>query len=183
MAQDFKNIPDHELLTSYQKNDDKKALGTLFERYHHLVTSFCYKYLEDHELAKDATMNIFEKLISEIHKHDVKNFKAWLITVTKNHCLMELRKKRAPLKNIETLELLPMESEMDLHLLEEGERERILLDYCITQLEPRQRDCIVLFYFKQMSYQQIQNATGFSFLEVKSSLQNGKRNIKLLMNK
>ncbi len=56
-----------------------------------LLYAVCLKYLKDQETAKDAVMAVFEELASKLKKHEVDNFKGWLYTLTKNHCLMQLR--------------------------------------------------------------------------------------------
>ena len=64
-----------------------------------------------------------------------------------------------------------VEKEMNLTLLEEA----------LEELNPEQKSCITLFYHHKKSYQQISEITGYSLLQVKSNIQNGKRNLKLLL--
>ena len=52
---------------------------------------------------------------------------------------------------------------------------------CLPKLKENQRVCVELFYLKNKSYQEIANETEFSLNEIKSYIQNGKRNLKLLI--
>jgi RNA polymerase sigma-70 factor (ECF subfamily) len=145
------------------------------------------KYLRDEDLAKDATMQVFENLISLLKKHQVENFKAWLHTIVKNHCLMELRKKnQANTSSYDTLvenATIDMEKEEVSHLDDKIEKEKDLelLDQAMIGLKDDQKLCVELFYLKDKSYNEIANITGFDIKQVKSHIQNGKRNLKILM--
>jgi RNA polymerase sigma factor (sigma-70 family) len=168
-------------VATFVQDQDKNALGVLFERYHHLIVAVCYKYYNNSESAKDATMQVFEKLITTLPKQDIQNFKAWLLTVSKNHCLMDLRKKKLPITITPFIENLNVESDQNLHLLQEKEDNLEKMMTCMAQIEEKQRLCLELFYLQDKSYAAIQEQTGFDFMEVKSFIQNGKRKLKLLM--
>lgn len=140
------------------------------------------KYLKDEDDSKDAVMQIFEKLLIDLKRHEVQNFKSWLHTVAKNYCLMQLRKK-----NPETplTDNLVVEKENFLHREEGHELEErlTLMEEAIGQLNEQQKICVELFYLKEKCYQEISDQTGYTMNEVKSFIQNGKRNLKIYMEK
>ena len=72
---DIKSLTDLELIARYKSDGDNKIVGVLFERYTHLVFGVCMKYLKDEDEAQDAVMQVFEKLLSDLKKHHVDNFK------------------------------------------------------------------------------------------------------------
>ncbi len=163
-------------------------MGILYKRYAHLVLGLCFKYLKDEDEAKDAVMHIFEKLMADLLKHEVHYFKSWLYTFSKNHCLMIIRKKQARLNKEMDLKIHAdsfMETETGLHLKthEAKETEYNALEKAIEELNEEQRVCIDLFYLKEKSYQEISNNTGYTLNEVKSFIQNGKRNLKIKLEK
>lgn len=175
---------DIELINDYKSSGDNKVVGVLFERYTLMVFGVCMKYLEDEDDSKDAVMQIFEKLLVDLKKHEIENFRPWLHSVAKNHCLMEIRKN----KKINTLKgdisetLTPrMEYRQVTHQGEHNNKERRyqLLEKAITMLNSEQRRCIELFYLEEKSYQEVSDLTGYSMNEVKSYIQNGKRNLKI----
>jgi RNA polymerase sigma-70 factor (ECF subfamily) len=146
-----------------------------------LVYGVCLKYFVDQEKAKDAVMNIFEELVIKLKKHEVDNFRGWLHMVAKNHCLMQLRTP----KNLRTLELPDslMQSEENVHLNGVLEKEENFekLEYCLTTLSEDQKQAVKLFYLESRSYNEIVEIMGCDWNQVRSLIQNGRRNLKICM--
>ncbi len=171
-------FPDADLLKQYQQNQQQDVFAELYLRYADLVYGVCMKYLEDQEAAKDAVMNIYHDLVEKIKHHQVDNFKSWLHVVTKNHCLMELRKnKKLPVVSFDGQSV---QSEDFLHLEEVMEKEQKLdkLQFCIEKLNDDQKQTVRLFYLESKCYNDITTATGFDWNKVRSLVQNGRRNLK-----
>jgi RNA polymerase sigma-70 factor (ECF subfamily) len=169
---------DEELIARYRAGD-RDALGTLFSRYSALVYGVCLKYLKDREESRDAVLQIFEKLMTDLHRVHIETFRPWLHTVARNHCLMFLRKKH-PERLGEFQERQLADTDSGAFDVEKEERLN-LLEEAIQELSAPQQDCIRKFYLQGQSYQQVCDSTGFSMNEVKSHLQNGRRNIKIRM--
>jgi len=179
-------IPDSELLERYRQSQDSAIVGELFERYTHLVFGVCMKYLKSEDDSKDAVMQIFEKLLEDLKIQQITYFKTWLYTVTRNHCLMILRKNRLvdfDEHNFEKKQPLFMESDSTFHLFEEEDSQRNIanLQIAINKLKTEQRVCVELFYLKEKSYNDIVELTNYDMNKVKSYIQNGKRNLKILL--
>lgn len=174
---------DAVLVARYQQSRDVAVLADLYQRYMDLIYGVCLKYLPDGEQAKDAVMNIFEELVQKLPNHQVDNFKAWVYTVAKNHCLMQLRSR----KNIKITELSPVfvQTDENLHLNGVPEKEQQLqsMEYCLKTLPAEQKQCVELFYLQGKSYNEIVEATGFDWKQVRSFIQNGRRNLKICMEK
>jgi RNA polymerase sigma-70 factor (ECF subfamily) len=174
-------MDDSELLEYYKKSSDVEAAGLLYNRYTALVYGVCLKYLKDREDAKDAVMQLFEKLVSILNQHEIVHFKSWLYVTPRNYCLMQLRAKKGLFKE----ELSPqiMETETDPHLENGDELEANLgkLERCIEELTNEQKECVKLFFLQQKCYKDVASRTGFDMNKVKSYIQNGKRNLKICM--
>ena len=174
---------DAELVIIYQQHREIEVLSHLYQRYMELVYGVCLKYLPDSETAKDAVMNIFEELVQKLHHHQVDNFKGWLYMVAKNHCLMQLRSR----KNIKITELSPslVQTEETLHLNGVLEKEAHLqsMEGCMETLPAEQKQCVELFYLQGKSYNEIVEITGFDWKQVRSFIQNGRRNLRICMEK
>ncbi len=177
----LKDADDSELLNSYRETGDVSALGRLFEKQIPLVYGVCLKYLKDEELAKDAVMGIFEELVGKVKQHDIKQFSAWLYVVSRNYCLMQLRATRK-------VELVSLDGLVEfypfLHHADDN-REVVMkaMEICMEKLPENQRQSIDLFYLKEKCYKEVAGVTGFSLNEVKSYIQNGKRNLKICLEK
>lgn len=174
-------VAEVERLADYRRYGDVTVLGALYEPYMEMVFGVCFQYLRSEEDSKDAVMQIFEKLVIDLRQHEVSNFKSWLHSVARNHCLMKLRSVRV-LSGFEHTE----EAEHELHWITQTEDAALLLDgqldaldECIQKLSHEQRITIELFYMQDKCYRDIAGETGFDMGKVKSYIQNGKRNLKI----
>ena len=177
----YNDLTDDEILSRYSRSGDNAFIGILYNRYGHLVLGLCLKYLKNKMEAEDSVIQIFTRLITDLRNHRVQHFKSWLYVYSKNHCLMELRKRQVMLKK-------ELELKDNAHLfvdftgeehLKEKENQMVQLEGAIGDLSAEQKTCIVLFYLEKRSYNEITAITGYSAGEVKSHIQNGKRNLKL----
>ena len=178
---------DDELLSLYKDSGDIAYLGELYERYLHLIFGVCMKYLRNEEESKDMSMQVFEKLAEAAKTSEIRNFKSWLHVLTKNECLMLLRSRKYKMTkaSVEINEDGNMDMACSLHHKEEDPLEIKLqeLELSIEELPPEQKECIRLFYLEQKCYKTIAALTGHELKKVKSYIQNGKRNLKLHMQK
>jgi len=179
-------LTDQELIDLYIKTDDTAHIGELFERYAHLVYGIALKYFDREDDRREAVMQVFEKLYVALKEHKIDNFKCWLYSVAKNHCLMILRKENTVSFN-EQLQIKKFQQDfMDFNgdfSLNPAEDDIIdkKLPEAIKQLSDEQRICIELFYLHEKSYKEVADTTNFTMNQVKSFIQNGKRNLKIML--
>lgn len=183
---------DEELLVQFKETGNQELFACLFKKHVKSVYGTCLFYLEDKAEAQDATMQLFEKLLSDIDKHSstplsvpIRNFKGWLGFVVRNHCVSIIRKNKTQQKHqqqyYEFENALPIEEdEKSISRVGEGRLLEQMIN-CLPKLKEHQRLCVELFYLKQQTYQQIVEQTTYTLNEVKSHIQNGKRNLKLLI--
>lgn len=176
---------DATLLDLYKKNKDTKWLGFLFERYALLVFGVCMKYLKQVNDAQDATQQVFEKAFSEIQKYEVVYFKSWIYSIAKNHCLMQLRGKGHQPVLLESFpeDMFERTDSQKSVIQNENwlEQQSAELNQALQEISHDQKICIELFYFQKLSYKEIEQKTGYSFQQVKSHIQNGKRNLRIIL--
>jgi RNA polymerase sigma factor (sigma-70 family) len=176
-------LPDRELVSLFRTSGNMDVLAVLFQRYMDLLYGVCLKYLKQPEAAKDAVMQIFEELVAKLPKHEVDNFKSWLYTLAKNYCLMQLRTP----KNLKTTEFNPdsmqLEEEMHLNGIQIREENLQRLERCLQTLSTEQKIAVELFYLQNKCYKEIAEATGIEWNKVRSFIQNGRRNLKICMEK
>lgn len=185
----IKSFCDTELLIAYKKSNDNNYIGELFERYTHLIFGVCMKYLKNEEDSKDAVMQIFENLIEDLKVQEISNFKSWIYSVSKNHCLMILRKGKTAGKARENLfEKIKAEVMESVDVIHQHNKVELndkipKLKKGIELLNTEQRKCIELLYLHDKSYNEVSQITGYSLKQVKSYIQNGKRNLKIYLEK
>lgn len=176
-------LPDRELVSLFRTSGNMDVLAVLFQRYMDLLYGVCLKYLKQPESAKDAVMQIFEELVTKLPKHEVDNFKSWLYTLAKNYCLMQLRTP----KNLKTTEFnadsMQLEEEMHLNGIQVKEENLQKLERCLQTLSTEQKVAVELFYLQNKCYKEIAEATGIEWNKVRSFIQNGRRNLKICMEK
>jgi RNA polymerase sigma-70 factor (ECF subfamily) len=181
-TKNYHHTTDQQLLDAFYENGNTRLLGVLLQRYTLLLLGVCMKYLKNEEVAKDAVQQIFLKVIGELKRYKVKYFKSWLYMIAKNYCLMQLRNKNN-IMSAGLNENLITEEETDLQKPVQKEKLFSALESAVEELNNEQKLCINLFYLEKRSYQQICDLTGFNLMQVKSFIQNGKRNLKLLVEK
>lgn len=178
---------DLELVRQYRQTGDVDLVGQLFERHTEMVYLVCYKYLRDEDAAKDAAMQVFESLVDSLKKHQVSNFKSWLHVTAKNHCLMQLRSRPSRLfrREADIYALADMQNDPLLHPADgqDLEADLALLEQGLAVIPTQQRACVELFYLHQKSYKEIAALTGLDLNQVRSHIQNGRRNLKIYLEK
>jgi len=180
-SEKYKHIEDQQLLQQFYADNNNEWLGILLQRYSLLLFGVCMKYLKNEEEAKDGVQQVFIKAITELHKYKVDYFKSWIYMVAKNHCLMKLRDKGKYTTEINDQLLASPDEITDRKRHIEKDLVLSNLEAALLQLNKEQQLCITLFYLEKKSYQEITISTGFTILQVKSHIQNGKRNLKILM--
>ena len=180
-ANRYDHITDQELLEHFHADNNQEWIGILLQRYTLLLFGVCMKYLKNEEEAKDAVQQVFEKALKELGKYKVDYVKSWLYMVAKNYCLMQLRDKgKLPKELSEQMLATPAEEPNKTELLQKDELLE-KLTAAVTELIPEQRTCIELFYLQKKSYTEIADGTGFTLMQVKRYIQNGKRNLKMIL--
>ncbi|MDB5261886.1 MAG: polymerase subunit sigma-24 [Adhaeribacter sp.] len=177
---------DDELIRQYRATADLTFAAELYQRYTHLVYGICLKYLKDEEDSKDAVMQLFEKILPALRSQEVLKFENWLYVLTKNYCLMILRGRKSrtgKLVSPEWSELNILAEESSEEAALQQEEQFNLLEQGLYQIPEEQRICIELFYLQKKCYQEITENTGYDLNKVKSYIQNGKRNLKIYLQK
>lgn len=180
-----KHLSDQELLHQFKASGNNMYLGLLLERYSLMLFGVCMKYLKHEEEAKDAVQHVYAKAIVELKKYHVEYLKSWLYMIARNYCLMQLRSKSQ--QQTTTTDIIEVADEtVDWYIRQATADTQFLMQLTeqgLMQLPEQQNKCITLFYLSRKSYQQICDLTGYSLMQVKSNIQNGKRNIRLWVEK
>ncbi len=181
MQINFEKYSDEELMNKYLSMKDIRYFSALFIRYNHLIFGVCMKYLKHTEDCRDMVMELYEKVLEDLQKHAVDNFRSWIYVTARNQCLMKIRKqKRHGITQDEYILSNVVDSAADWHP-DSSEPNELMIKYlelCIEKLTDDQRECVEQFYFKKNSYAEISTAFELDIKTVKSYIQNGKRNLK-----
>ncbi len=185
---------DEALAADYRSSGDQAVLGTLYARYLKLVFGLCLHYLHDGGRAEDASMDIYEQLVVKLRNHDVEQFRPWLYRLARNHCLMILRRKANQLSigstSVATVgdfdvadmhwgDIAHLSDVSDADASQDQEARLLALEACTEALGDQQAQCIRRFYLEGISYADIAEELSWTFNQVRSAIQNGRRNLKI----
>jgi RNA polymerase sigma factor (sigma-70 family) len=176
------SFSDSELVQQYKDTSNMDSLGDLYGRYMDLLYGVCLKYFKEPDEAQDAVIHIFEELVTKVKKYEIDNFKGWLYQLAKNHCLMRLRSRKNQPVNVDT-DLMHLQENMHLDDVMQKETNLIVMEHCIEQLPSEQKTAIQLFYLQEKCYKEIADTTALDINKVRSFIQNGRRNLKICMDK
>ncbi len=169
------------LLKNYRDTGDLSYLGKLYQDHSEMVYYVCLRYFQDSERSRDAVMDIFEELVTKVNKQEIQSFAKWLYVLSRNHCLMILRaSKHQQHISLDEFVEFPFDMHQDTNV-ENREQKLTVLEQCLDKLPEKQKKSIDLFFLNEKCYYEISDITGYSLKEVKSYIQNGKRNLKNCM--
>jgi RNA polymerase sigma-70 factor (ECF subfamily) len=178
----YHKFSNEELLESYRESADTEALGILYERHLEMVFATCQRYLGEEAAAQDAVLDIYEQLCEKVKLHDIQNFENWLFILSKNHCLMFLRKRKTNVHvSIDDFNDLEANEETSNEEHQIAETELKSLESCIKNLPNDQKQAITLFYLEEKSYKEVSEIMKEDVTKVRSYIQNGRRNLKICM--
>ncbi|WP_165040730.1 RNA polymerase sigma factor [Dysgonomonas sp. ZJ709] len=174
---------DEELLANFKQTGKAEYFQQLYERYIPLIYGLCLKYLQQPEGSQDAVIDIYENLSTRIAGYEIKIFKNWLYSVVKNHCFHILREnKKEIIVNFDS-QLMESDDTLDLFSEDIDNDKETALNQCLEKLPEPQRISVSKFFYEDKSYVDIVDETGFNLKSVKSYIQNGKRNLKICIEK
>lgn len=170
-------------MSKFKETRKAEYFQQLYERYIPLIYGLCLKYLQSPEQSQDAVIDIYENLSQKIQDYEIKVFKNWLYSVVKNHCFHILKENKKEI--IVNFDSQLMESDSSFTLFDESrdEEKESALNECLEKLPEPQRIAVEKFFYEDKSYADIVDETGFHLKSVKSYIQNGKRNLKICIEK
>ncbi|MEL6655687.1 MAG: sigma-70 family RNA polymerase sigma factor [Bacteroidota bacterium] len=180
-SQDQKS--DEELVRQFQQSGDRFLLGLLLRRYSQSILGTCHYYLRQPQDAEDAAMEVCELIVRQLQKpKEIKRFKDWVFIIARNYCFRKLKdnKRLTELSTEWEKDFLNSDVQYELgdtlYVQEEALYARV--DAEIQQLNEQQRLCLTAFYWQGEKYKDIAARYGMTTDEVRSAIQNGRRNLR-----
>ena len=189
-SKNIDQLSDEELIRLYQDREDEEYVGELYNRHSDKIYVVARNMVNDRDAAQDIVMSVFEKVLKNLLTTDVQSFSNWVFIIAKNECNQYLRSSSNNAKRMtewgenqrNTFENVENDGLERLLNEEQDYQTRNRVQSAIEQLKEEQKICVVLFYYEGKSYRDIAYDTGYSENEVKSYLQNGKKNLEKLLN-
>ncbi len=185
----YHSLSDEELVAKFAQTKQQAYFEELYNRYLHLSYGVCLKMMKNEADSRDVVSDVFKTLYLKLPTANVQSFKAYVYAVSRNECIAKLRKRKSESKKMqewqrtENTQNAFMENDGLVALSDVGPSMDKLVENAIARLGDEQRTCIHLFFYDNKSYKEIAAQTGYSEKHVKSFLQNGKRNLRIALEK
>ena len=186
---DIQGLADEELVSLFASTRNEKYFAELYRRYRHLSYGVCLKIMKNESDSLDVVSEVFRILFEKIPTANIKSFRSYIYTVSKNECIAKLRKRKTELTKMADLKAMQdkpldfVENKKLTALLDNEPSMDAKVEEAVQKLRAEQQTCIRLFFYENKSYKEISAQTGYSEKQVKSYLQNGKRNLRLALEK
>jgi len=164
-----------DLVRRVRDEGDRAAFDRLVERHQRWLHAVCSRMLRSDDAGRDAAQEVFARALERLSTLRGENFPGWLKVIAVNHCLntIDRNKRLVPIEHADTAPA-PGPSP-DARLLH---AERVALARrLVARLPDKQKVVFCMKYIDGFSYDEIERLTGFSGNEVKSFLQNARRNV------
>ena len=173
-------MDDEQVWLEQARRGDKNAFGQLIEAYQGPVYNLAYRMLGNSGEAEEAAQEAFIRAYTRLDSYDpAHKFSTWLLSITSNFCIDQIRKRRAVLLSID--EPLPPHPALHSDNSKGPEAEYIaqereqLVQGLMSELPEEYRQAVVLRYWYDMSYEEIADAQETTVSAVKSRLFRARR--------
>jgi RNA polymerase sigma-70 factor (ECF subfamily) len=157
------------------RQGDKVAFGKLIEAYQGPVYNLAYRMLSNSGEAEEAAQEAFIRAFTRLDSYNpAHKFSTWLLSITSNYCIDQLRKRRAILLSID--EPLPPHPALSADQEKRPESQLIMneqqamVQSLLEELAPDYRQAVVLRYWHELSYEEIAEMMDTTVSAIKSRL-------------
>ena len=174
-----------EKLVMAIRNDDRQALGELYNRYYKKVFNKCFTFTRNQEQAFDLAQEALMKAFDNIHSFKGESsFSTWLYTITHRHCLAALKKNgRFQFQPLEE-NAIGEDDKNDRSLSAEENNERaeqeVIMYSLINALPEKERDLLNLKYLQGESIENLKTHLNISGSAVKMRLKRSREKLNAL---
>ena len=140
------------LLFSISKDQNTQAIKRLYELTSSAVYSFALSILKNTYDAEDVLQDLYVTVYTSASSYKSQNPMAWLLTITKNLCLMKIRSraKTATVSEEDWLKIALPEDDISLE-------DKILINACLTKLTNEERQIVILHAVSGIKHWEIAN--------------------------
>lgn len=171
---------DSKLARKVQKGD-REAFALILEKFERPIFSFIFHFFQNHALCEDLTQETFLRAYRFIDTFRPREkLSSWLFSIARNLCIDELRRRQkgntVPIDDVDPDSLISDGSEAHnpLHATVTAQ-ESEMIRRLVTKLPERYRTAIVLFYFNELSYEEVSRVMNTSLSNTKILLFRGKK--------
>jgi RNA polymerase sigma factor (sigma-70 family) len=171
------DFSDSDLISRYRQTQNEAYYTLLYRRYAGKVFAKCISMLGDEAAARDATQDIFIKILLNLSRFsEQSSFSTWLYSITYNYCIDQIRKKKKmPLLFTEDVSKVSKEVEVEVpdSVLLEMKQER--LSKVMEQLPPGDKAILMMKYIDDLQIKDIAEILGKTESAIKMQIMRAKQ--------
>jgi RNA polymerase sigma-70 factor, ECF subfamily len=157
---------------------DDRAFESLYSKYYEKVFAIARGVLMDADEAADAVQEVFTLVYRHLGRFDRRSrFSTWLFRIAVNRSIQEARRFRHRHRSVELNEALTK------HAPEEVEHIDPRVQAAMSQMQPADRALLVLFYWEELSLQEIADSLGCNVNAAKTRLYRSRERFRMLYEK
>ncbi|MCP4362479.1 MAG: sigma-70 family RNA polymerase sigma factor [Chloroflexi bacterium] len=164
------------------REGDKAAFGKIIDAYQRPVFNLAYRMLSNANEAEEAAQEAFIRAYTRLDSYDPKRkFSTWMLSITSNYCIDQIRKRRAILLSIDEPlaphpSLMSEKSTGPESQIMQGEQ-AVMVQQLLADLAPDYRQAVVLRYWYDLSYDEIADVMDTTVSAIKSRLFRARRQL------
>jgi RNA polymerase sigma-70 factor (ECF subfamily) len=174
---------DEEIVISIIQGN-KDDFGLLIDRYEEKLTRYVRRFTQKTDDVSDIVQVVFIKAYTNLQSFDTdRSFNSWIYRIAHNESVTHLKKKGGEKVSFIDFDIFfphpfAEESSDDKALAREQEE---LLEASLKDLSPKYREVLVLYYFDELSYQEIGDVLHIPTATVGVRIKRGKEALKKLL--
>lgn len=174
------NTRDDKYIISQIRKGDVSAFSVLIDRHRPMVFTLAFQLLKNREDAEEVAQDAFFKAYRNLNAFEERSsFATWIYRIAYNQAISKLRSRKEEMMRIDegskAGEKFAFNSET-LDGLEAGDRQRYLTA-ALNGIKSDEAAMLTLFYFKELSIEEIAEVTGLSKSNVKVKLHRGRKSL------
>lgn len=157
MNSNSSDLTDEELALLVQ-NGDLEKFGLLMERYQAKLFRYGKKFLSSEDNIEDVVQDVFIKTFQNIKSFDTKQrFSPWIYRIAHNTYVNAIKKSSVGPMYIFDFDTLLSHTVTEDPIVREREQKEIkeIVDKGLSEIEPKYREILVLYYIEDLSYKEI----------------------------
>lgn len=151
------DISDEELARLVQ-NGDKEKFGVLMERYSTKLFRYGRKFISGDDNIEDVVQDVFIKTYKNIKSFDTsQKFSPWIYRIAHNTYINAIKKNSLNPMYLFDFDTLISHTVVEDPIVREREQKEMkeIVDKGLSQIEPKYREILVLYYIEELSYKEI----------------------------
>lgn len=174
----MEELTDEQIIDVILKGD-KELYREIIRRYEKKLSHYLLKFVSDRDDIEDVLQVIFIKVYKNLYGFDIsKKFSSWIYRIAHNEAVNHLKRKRGARISLDDVEYKLIDEKADIR----GQADQMFLkedvEKVLNEMNSKYKEPLILFYFENMSYDEISDILRIPKNTVGTLIMRGKMSIK-----